>query len=358
MADFSYLCKPTIRTFIMNKLIALVMTLLVVTTAAAQNAKDARIKEIRAAYSQAKKRIEQNGKGGKSPKDMTIMFNQLEDKDIPLYNEESINYYFDETYPEGISVKHPYFIVENWTCHGHTRYREILLNPQDQQVMFCYMKGETDGGFVVESRYYYDTKGKCIEQKHNTDNTWTDSGSEKENAEYYLKLFNMATHNGYFSPLDTDTKAKPTTPKAKRIAQIRSIYAQAKDKIAKNDKAEMPNDLHITIHDLGDNEPPRTQEIRMYFDTACYFISSQSTSMSLDGYSEYLFDPKGESLIFSYTRGREEGNEYEWRYYYDENGKCIETKSNSEETDDGFYDKRAAKDYQAIFSTLLNEGQE
>ena len=342
----------------MNKLIALLTTLLIVATAVAQNGKDARIKEIRAAYSQAKKKIEQNGKGGKSPKDMSIVFNQLEDENMPLYNEESINYYFDETYPEGVEVKHPYFIVENWTCHGHTRYREILLNPRNQQVMFCYMKGETDGGFVVESRYYYDTKGKCIEEKHNTDNNWTDGGSEKENAEYYLKLFNMATYNGYFTPLDTDRNAKPTTPKAKRIAQIRSIYAQAKDKIAKNEKAEMPNDLHITIHDLGDDQPPRTKDINMYFDTACYFISEHSSSMSMDGYSEYLFDPQGESLIFSYTRGREEGYEYERRYYYDENGKCIETKSNSEETDDGIYDKRAAKDFQAIFNTLLNEDQE
>ena len=168
----------------------------------------------------------------------------------------------------------------------------------------------------------------------------------------------MVNYNGYFSPLEPDSTERSTTPKAQRVAQIRSVYAQAKDKIAKNDKAEMPNDLHITIHDLGVNEPPRTIETRMYFDNACYFISQNSSSMMLDSYSEYLFDPQGESLIFSYTRGREEGQEYEWRYYYDEGGYCIETKSNSEETDDGFYDKRAAKDFKAIFNTLLNDNQE
>ena len=342
----------------MNKLITLLITLLFVTAAVAQSGKDARIKEIRAAYSQAKKKIDQNGKGGKSLKDMRIILNNLDDEDVPLYAEETIDYYFDETSADGVTKKHPYFIVENWTCHGHLRYREILVNPKDQQVMFCYMKGETDGGFVVETRYYYDTKGKCIEAKHNTHNTWTTDNSEKENAEYYLKIFNMATYNGYFSPLDTQTKVKTTTPKAQRIPQIRSIYAQAKDKIAKNDKAEMPNGIQILIHDLGDEEAPRTTDIKMYFDKACYFISHHSSSMMFDGYSEYLFDPQGENLIFSYTRGREEGNEYEWRYYYDENGKCIETKSNSEDTDEGFYDKRAAKDLQAIFRTLLSEGQD
>ena len=355
---FPIFAHPTITTLIMNKLIALLTFLLVVTTAAAQNGKDARIKEIRAAYSQAKKKIDQNGKGGKSPKDMHIILNNLEDEDVPLYTEMTLDYYFDESYVDGVMTKRPYFIVENWTCHSHLRYREILVNPKDQQIMFCYMRGETDAGFVVETRYYYDTDGKCIEAKHSTDNNWTSNGSEVENAVYYLKLFNMATYNGYFSPLDTDTKGKATTPKAQRMQQIRSIYAQAKDKIAKNDKAEMPNGMQVIIHDLGDDQPPRTTEIKMFFDKACYFISHQASSMSFDSYSEYLFDPQGEDLIFSYTRSREEGNEYEFRYYYDENGKCIETKSNSEDTDDGFYDKRAAKDFQAIFKTMLSDGED
>ena len=76
--------------------------------------------------------------------------------------------------------------------------------------------------------------------------------------------------------------------------------------------------------------------------------------MQYDGYDELLFEPKSDDLIFSYSRGEEEGEVYEWRYYYDENGKCIETKSNSEETDEGFYDKRAAKDLQAIFRVLTS----
>ena len=98
--------------------------------------------------------------------------------------------------------------------------------------------------------------------------------------------------------------------------------------------------------------------IKMNFDKACYFITEHASSMLFDNYSEYLFDPQGENLIFSYTRAREEGNEYEWRYYFDENGKCIETKTNSEDTDDGALDKRSAREFQAIFNTLIKEGQE
>jgi hypothetical protein len=183
--------------------------------------------------------------------------------------------------------------------------------------------------------------------------------TEKENAEYYIRLFNMVTCNGYFTPLDLNKPKKSTTPKAERLKHIRTLYAQAKAKSAANDKAEMPNDLHIILHDLGDNQPPRTTKTRIYFDKdGIYFINQSSKSMQLDGYSEYLFEPKTKDLIFSYSRGGEEGQVYEWRYYFNENGDCIETKTNNtDETDDGFYDKRAASDYQAIFD-LLNGHEE
>ena len=165
----------------------------------------------------------------------------------------------------------------------------------------------------------------------------------------------MINYNGYFTPLDLDSPKKRTTPKGDRMKHIRSIYAQAKEKVAANAKREMPDELLITTHDMGDNMPPRTSESKLYFDNdGLYFISRHVSSMQYDGYDELLFEPKSDDLIFSYSRGEEEGEVYEWRYYYDENGKCIETKSNSEETDEGFYDKRAAKDLQAIFRVLTS----
>ena len=350
--------------------------------ALAQTSKEERIKYIRKCYAEAKKKVDANGKNGKSPKDMQIIFNRLEDEEIPLYDTWSLNFYFDEKIVDGLATKQPpYLIVENWGNHGHIRYREVLLDPKDNQVIFSYMRGETDGGFVVESRYYYDAQGQCIEEKHNTHNTWTMPETEKDNAEFYLKLFNMLTYNGYFTPLDLDSPKKPTTPKAaskqeewnpastsereqarpkvkaERLKHIRALYDLAKEKSAANDKAEMPNDLHITLHDLGDNQPPRTIETRIYFNNdGIYFINSHSTSMQMNGYNEYLFEPRTKNLIFSYSRGAEEGEVSEWRYYFDENGQCIETKTtNTDETDDGFYDKRAAKDWQAFFRTLIND---
>ena len=320
--------------------------------------KNARIKEIRTAYAQAKRKIDMNGKNGKSPKDMNITKNHLIDEEICIYDMESLDYYFDESKTDkGDLVKRPYFIIEKWSNHGHERYREVLLNPKDRQVMFCYMRGVTDARFVVESRYYFDADGQCIETKHNTPNTWSSGETELDNAQYYLRLFDLANYNGYFTPLDLDIPKKPTTPKASRMQHIRSVYAQAKDKISKNDKNEdMPDEMVMTTHDMGDDMPPRTTVTKYSFDNdGCYFISQHITSMMYDGYSEYLFEPKTTDLIFSYSRGKEEGQTFEWRYYYDENGDCIETKSNSDETDGGFYDKRAATDFQAIFAVMDGE---
>ncbi len=350
----------------MRQTIFILMLLIGSTTVQAQSHKDTRLKEIRAAYAKAKEKIARNGKNGQSPKDMQIILNQLEDEEIVLYDMDEINYYFDETTEDNVEKKHPYFIVENWSNHGHTRYREVLIEPKSQQVIFCYMKGETDAGFVVESRYYYDANGACVEQKHNTDNSWTTEESEKKDAEFYLKIFNWINYNGYFVPLEPDCPQKPTTPKAERMKHIRATYAQAKEKVARNTQGDMPNELRITLHDRGDNWPPRTAVTNIYFEKkgeptfkndnpyCCYLITRHDSAMNMDGYAEYLFAPTTHDLIFSYTKGSEEGETHEWRYYYDENGQCIETKSNSEETDDGFYDKRTARDLLHIFKTLIN----
>jgi YD repeat-containing protein len=321
----------------------------------AQAPKGERIKEIRAVYAQAKKKIDQNGKNGQSPKDMSIVLNRLEDEEIPLYDTETLKYYFDEAISAaGVITKQPYFIVEDWGNHGHIRYREVLLDPKNRQVMFCYMRGETDAGFVVESRYYYDEKGRCIEEKHNTSNSWTGADSEKENAETYLKFFDKVINNNSTSASPSAAK-RPTAAKAKRLSHIRTVYAQAKEKIAANDKRDMSDDLHITIHDLGDDQPPRTIDIKFYFDKdGCYFINRHTKSMMLDEYDEYLFESQGSDLIFSYCRSLEEGETWEWRYYYDENGQCIETKSNHEDTDGGHTDKEAVRHYLDLFNTLIN----
>jgi hypothetical protein len=159
------------------------------------------------------------------------------------------------------------------------------------------------------------------------------------------------------------------TPKVQRMKYIRSTYAQAKEKIAKNDKSELPLDVQIVIRDQSWG-PPEITELKFYFDAVtdqvepdavsvdnyCYFISEHRhhNNMGFDNYGEFLFAPKSHDLIFSYSCSKEEGEKREWRYYFDERGKCIEAKSEAEEIDYGFSDKITAKHYLKIFKALFD----
>ena len=158
---------------------------------------------------------------------------------------------------------------------------------------------------------------------------------------------------------------KPTTPKAERLAAIRNIYAQAKQKVADNAKSELPHDMQIVIRDQSWG-PPATTELHCYFEpvlgqeeahgNSCYFISKHfhHNNMGPDHYSEYLFAPQSHDLIFSYTSAKEEGEKFEWRYYYDENGKCIEVKTDAEDSDNGASDRVAVQQYLKLFNMLVN----
>lgn len=76
--------------------------------------------------------------------------------------------------------------------------------------------------------------------------------------------------------------------------------------------------------------------------------------MGPDHYNEYLLAPQSQDLLFSYTSAKEEGEKFEWRYYYDENGKCIEVKTDADGGDDGVGDKAAVQRYLKLFNMLVN----
>lgn len=332
----------------------LICLMALVSAQAQTDATAARIKLIRSAYAKAKEKIEKNGKDGQSPKDMVVVTNDVTDEEADITDWNETTYYFDETYDDNSkSVKKPYFIVEKWTSHQHTLYHELLINPDDGRLMFSYRKGETDAGFVVESRYYYDAQGKLIEEKHNTPNSWSNGDSEREAASKMMEIFRLVNTSEYLSSVEL-TQSTLIAPKPGRIKHIREVYASAKDKIAKDAKSEYQRNVHITVRDAGDQWPPTTNELHFYFDTHCYFISQHRYFMGFDHYSEYLFEPGTTDLIFAYSRGREEGEEREWRYYFNEKGLCVEAISNAEEIDYGYSDRLAAKDYLLIYDKIIH----
>lgn len=342
----------------------------------AQN-KQEQLQHIRKMYAEVKEQVAQNGKNGMAPLDVKIRINDgtQVSEDFIINEETELTFYFNKyrinselDYPDASSC---YFIVENWGAHGHIRYREILFDPNEGNLLFCYMRQETDAGFVVETRYYYDANGHLIDQKHKVGgsdaepgaHSWNNSESEKKQAMLYLDAFETLM-NAKSTSVASRTK-KPTTPKAERLASIRNTYTQAKQKVASNDQSELPLDMQIVIRDQSWG-PPSTTELHFYFEpvvgqegftgNSCYFISHHRhhNNMGPDHYSEYLFAPQSSDLLFSYTSAKEEGEKFEWRYYYDENGKCIEVKTDAEDTDDGAGDKATVQRYLKLFNMLVN----
>ena len=343
----------------------------------AQNQQE-QLQHIRKMYADAKEQIAQNGKNGMAPLDVKVSISDgtQVDEDFFLDDETELTFYFNKyrvnaelDYPDASSC---YFVVENWTSHGHLRYREILFDPHEGNLLFCYTRQETDAGFVVETRYYYGADGKLIDQKHKVGgadaepgaHSWNDGESEKAQAMLYLNAFETLMNTKGTASAQNRGK-KPTTPKADRLASIRSIYAQAKQKVADNAKSEVPHDMQIVVRDQSWG-PPSITELHFYFEpvagqagadgNSCYFISKHfhHNNMGPDHYYEYLLAPQSQDLLFSYTSAKEEGEKFEWRYYYDENGKCIEVKTDADGGDDGAGDKAAVQRYLKLFNMLVN----
>ena len=338
--------------------------------------KAARIQEIRNAYAEAKAKVAKNGKNGQSPRDLWIECNDVIDKEADVTSWEGISVYFDSETIGETEVNRPYFIVENATAHQHLLYREMLISPEDSTLMFCYRRGETDAGFVVESRYYYDTEGKLVEAKHNTHNTWSTPEGEQEVARKYIDLFRTMTQ-GVLLTRDGMMTDAPSGPEsvARQLAQrtkeqqmtyIRNQYSRAKKKAAQEEHEYQKRNVRIVLHDQGTLWPPMTTEYKFYFETRvvelpdqrrhdnyCYFISEHRQRMGFDSYVEYLFDTYSQDLLFYYCKCAEEDGQWEWRRYYDQKGNCIEQKGNS--ADDMPLDQNDAKNMLGLFYKCMGE---
>ena len=394
MNDYSYLCtEQTIITTTMKKVLITMLILLIGSMASqAQTSKAEKIKDIRAAYAKAKEMIAENGKGGNPALDMHVAMRTVNevDEDLTIEDDTDVDFYFikkrryntkDEMfYEENVC----YFIVERWGANGHTRYREMLFDSETEKLVFSFVKSESHAGFEVETRYYYDSDGKLIDEKLKVegkdvdpgDHLYGDADGDRHSANHYLGIFQeiMQPKGNYIA---ADGRAAVGQTKDERLKTIRTSYAQAKEQIEKT-KGNETGSLSIVVHDQEEGDcPPMIMEINYYFNEwddgqapmyRSYFISEHThhNNMGYDQYSEFLLNDKEQRLgndgkpaktinpMFSYTCVREEGEKYEWRYYFDENGKCIETKSNHEDTDDGKNDKEKTHRLLHVFNALMN----
>ena len=295
----------------MKKFLLMMFVLLLGTTMMqAQTTKAERLKYIRKVYAEAKQKMAENGKDGRPRLDLTIEVNDGE-------------------------------------------------------------KLQADDGMPFDSRFYYDEQGNVIEQLHKVmnqdaaDEYLEDMKSDQNGkplAEHYHRVFNGIVAPQGQAPRDGKGS---TTPKANRMNFIRTAYAQARQKVEEDAKAPIPRNVKVTWHNQEDGDtPPVTTEIKYYlehqpqgetFANHCYFITKRTRSMSIDFYNEYLLSPKSHDLIFSYGQYKEEGSKNEFRYYFDENGQCIERKATiqpEEGYDDSLDEKKTAFQYIAVLKEM------
>ena len=338
--------------------------------------KEEQVKHIREVYSIAKQLVAANGKDGKSPHDMTITLNDgtQVDEDFIINEETELKFYFKKKNEPTGEIIDPtsicYFITEEFSAHGHLINREWLFDPEKGHLLFVFTRTETDAGHVIEYRYYFDEDGDLIEQKKKeggkdvdeVDMEPYDGGMELKLAKQYLDVFETMVNQKDVEQAETNVKA---TAKADRLKMIKSTYTSAKNKVSKNSKSELPRDMRIVIRDqLAEDYPPVTNDVKFFFepdgkgDNHCYFISNQRSSMYFKEYAEFLLDPNAHKLIFSFTQTQEEGETYEYRYYFDENGECIDRKVKSPEVEDegdsGVDDKEEFAKYMKVFNLMAN----
>lgn len=353
----------------MKKTVFALLALLLVGTAAFGQNKAQRIKEIRNAYAQAKKDMADNGKGGFPPVDIHIDLNDGTEvsEDFIINDERQVDIFFKRIRQRpdtDLFDPHCYFIVEKWSANGHTSYREMLFDPFTDRLMFSYMKVETHAGAVIESRYYYDDYGRCIEQKPEQGGmSWSSAETDHEKAKNYLAIFDALMHQkGAEAGRQV---AQASADKTAQVQHIRSVYAEAKQKVEKDAKSELPRNVQVTIRDCEDPEMSAQKDVlKFWFDivadddtpyNSCYFMSSTTTLGDHDVYSEYLFEPKTPAPIFCFSKQQQnDGPALEWRYYFDKGGKCIEVKGSADRNGPGFADMKAAKAYQALFKMMVD----
>ena len=154
--------------------------------------------------------------------------------------------------------------------------------------------------------------------------------------------------------------AQNTAAARKRVAEIKQMYTEVKERKQYLKDAELPAyEMDITNEYMAAGAGP-IKEVYHFcysgdFDSDSHsdvyevdFITHSHNVGAIEFYEEYLFD-KG-VLAFYYEKKGDD----ETRYYFDK-GKCLETKGQDNRYGPGFADKKAAKFYMDLFNGLVNQ---
>lgn len=165
------------------------------------------------------------------------------------------------------------------------------------------------------------------------------------------------------------TMQAQTSAKAKeRVAEVRKLYAAAKERMAQNDREENParSGMETTFYYMVPGAGPTKHHIHYYFgeeendegETTAftpYFITVSYNVAARNFYEEYLIDEKTEKLIFAYYHAPEfDGSKSETRYYYYKDGEVAHQDVKGENYHDAVFSTRIVHDFLEAFHHILH----
>lgn len=126
-----------------------------------------------------------------------------------------------------------------------------------------------------------------------------------------------------------------TSAKAKaRVAEVRKLYAEAKESMAYNDQEDYPavSGMETTYYYMAPGAGPIKHYVKYYMESdetdegvilgyRPYFVSDSYNSGARKIYEEYLLDRETGKLVFAYAYEENgDGTKNEGRYYYYKDG--------------------------------------
>jgi hypothetical protein len=159
-----------------------------------------------------------------------------------------------------------------------------------------------------------------------------------------------------------------SSPQAKaRVAEIRKMYADAKDLVEKNGKGNTPrSDTEIVNQYVVPGTGPTKEVIHYYYELQTdedlgvpfyqsYLITRKYNVAAREFYQEFLYDKKSHELVFAFLQEKlPNGSANETRYYWGESGMVHETVK-GERLMDEVFTLRKGRELVDALNMLMNQ---
>lgn len=159
-----------------------------------------------------------------------------------------------------------------------------------------------------------------------------------------------------------------SSPQAKaRVAEIRKMYADAKDLVEKNGKGNTPrSDTEIVSQYVVPGTGPTKEVIHYYYELQTdedlgvpfyqsYLITRKYNVAAREFYQEFLYDKKSHEVVFAFLQEKlPNGSANETRYYWGESGMVHEAVK-GERLMDEVFTLRKGRELVDALNMLMNQ---